>query len=78
MTRGASFEEVICGHLVAIEKHPRFEHQKILLFYYRHYVWAVPFVEDEDSVFLKTLYRSRKWTQMYLRGDYEKSKTDEI
>jgi hypothetical protein len=32
----------------------------------RQYVYLVPFVEDEQSVFLKTIIPSRKATKQYL------------
>jgi hypothetical protein len=31
-------------------------------------VWLIPFVEDENEVFLKTIIPSRKATKQYLRG----------
>jgi hypothetical protein len=31
-----------------------------------HYVYLVPFVEDEQTVFLKTIIPSRKATKQYL------------
>ena len=31
-----------------------------------HYVYLVPFVEDEHTVFLKTIIPSRKATKQYL------------
>ena len=29
----------------------------------------VPYVEDDDVIFLKTIFPSRKYTKMYLRKD---------
>jgi hypothetical protein len=66
-TRGVSFEEITEQRLVAIEDHPSIEYQKIMLYEYRNYIWAVPFVRDEKGVFLKTLYPSRKHTKKYLK-----------
>lgn len=38
--------------------------------------YLVPFVEDEEKYFLKTIYRSRKATKKYIKnkteGNYEK------
>jgi len=37
--------------------------------WYKKYIWIVPFVRDEDgTIFLKTLYPSRKYTKIY-KGD---------
>jgi len=33
------------------------------------YVYLVPYVETEESVFLKTIIPSRKMTKKYLKGD---------
>ena len=33
------------------------------------YAYIVPFVEDEDVIFLKTIIPSRKMTKLYLGGD---------
>jgi len=68
--RGISFE--IC--LVKIESkdvldilgsinHP---HQKIFVLEIEGYVYAVPFVENEEEIFLKTIIPSRKLTKKYL------------
>jgi hypothetical protein len=32
------------------------------------YAYLVPFVEDDDEVFLKTIIPSRKATKKYLKG----------
>lgn len=66
--RGASFEELIVAERVAIKRHPKKETQSIMLFKYRGYVWVVPYVENKDYKFLKTLYPSRKYTKLYKRG----------
>lgn len=68
-TRGASFEEILRSTLIAVKQHPKKEHQRIMLFEYRGYVWVVPYVEQADEIFLKTLYPSRKYTKMHKRGE---------
>ena len=68
-TRGVSFEEIIKGKLIAVKKHPRKEYQNIMLFEYKGYIWVVPFVEDGNEIFLKTLYPSRKYTKAYKKGN---------
>jgi len=66
-TRGASFEDIMRSKLIAIKKHPKKEHQNIMLFRYKRYIWAVPYVETDKEIFLKTLYPSRKYTRIYRR-----------
>jgi len=67
--RGLSFEDIFKARYIGTEKHPNREHQKLMLFEYKGQVWAVPFVEDEKELFLKTLYPSRKYTKLYQRGE---------
>jgi hypothetical protein len=67
-TRGVSFEEIIGARLVAVKNHPHKEAQNIMLFEFKNYIWIVPFVEDEEKIFLKTLYPSRKYTKAYNQG----------
>lgn len=64
-TRGVSFEDIIKAKLVAIKEHPKKLHQGMLLFEYKKYIWVVPFVEEKEHIFLKTLYPSRKYTKVY-------------
>ena len=68
-TRGVSFEEIIQSKLVAIKEHPKKEQQNLMLFQFRGYIWVVPFVEEKDHIFLKTLYPSRKFTKLYKKGE---------
>ena len=46
------------------EKYPG---QKIYLIEVNNYIWMVPFVEEDEKVFLKTAIPSRKATKKYLR-----------
>jgi hypothetical protein len=70
-TRGVSFEEMLQARLVAVQKHPKKENQKVMLFEYKEYIWVVPFVESEDEIFLKTLYPGRMYTRIYRRGELQ-------
>ncbi|MBF0485833.1 MAG: toxin [Candidatus Omnitrophica bacterium] len=63
--RGASFQEVLSGDFLQTIEHPSRTGQKIMLFRYRREVWAVPFVENEDEIFLKTTYPCRKYRKMF-------------
>jgi uncharacterized DUF497 family protein len=71
--RGISFEDVVFhierGDLLDTVEHPsllRFGRQKIFVVLMTDYVYLVPFVEDEEFVFLKTIIPSRKATRKYL------------
>lgn len=72
--RGISFERVVLhieqGDLLDILEHPRLEKyggQRILVVQIENYVFLVPCIEDEESVFLKTIFPSRKLTNQYIR-----------
>ena len=71
--RGVSFEGVVVaiesGGLLDILAHPnqaRYPRQRILVVASDNYVFLVPFVEEEDYFFLKTIIPSRKATRDYL------------
>lgn len=71
--RGMSFENVVVaiesGGLLDILAHPnqaKYPRQKVLVVECDNYVYLVPYVEEEDYVFLKTVIPSRKATRDYL------------
>ncbi len=64
-TRGVSFEEIISSKLIDIRKHPNREDQRVMVFEYKRYLWAVPYVVEEGCIFLKTIYASRKLMKIY-------------
>lgn len=71
--REISFEEVVLAleskQILAIVKHPntnRYPQQQIFIVNINHYAYLVPFVEDEEKVFLKTIIPSRKATKKYI------------
>ena len=70
--RNVSFEEVIFhiqnGDLLDVLDHPnkiKYPNQKIFVLAINEYVYYVPFVENEDSYFLKTIIPSRKLLKAY-------------
>lgn len=68
--RGVSFRvieaEIKAGRVVDIIEHPSRPNQRIMLLDRTGYIWAVPYVEeDEDLLFLKTAFPSRKFTRIY-------------
>lgn len=71
--RDISFEEVYIaiesGGLLEVIEHPnpkKYPNQKVFVVSINNYVYLVPFVEDEEKVFLKTIIPSRKATKKYL------------
>lgn len=67
--RGVSFDELVNGKFLGIERNSSREHQWIMLFEVRGYVWVAPYVESESCYFLKTAFPSRKHTKIYLKGE---------
>jgi hypothetical protein len=73
--RGVSFEQIIMhidrGDLLDIVGHPnqfKYPDQQMLVIEIQNYVYLVPFVEDNEGKFLKTIIPSRKATREYLGG----------
>ena len=71
--RGVSFESIVVAieseGLLDVLAHPnqaRYPRQRILVVAYDSYAYLVPFVEEEDYFFLKTIIPSRKATRDYL------------
>jgi hypothetical protein len=64
-TRGVSFEEIVVSKYIGKTNHPTKEHQEILVYEHKNYLWAVPFVVEGEGIFLKTLYPSRKLMKTY-------------
>jgi uncharacterized DUF497 family protein len=74
--RGIGFEEIVFhierGDLLDTLDHPnpeRYAGQRIFVVRRDDYVYLVPFVEDEHTVFLKTIIPSRKATKQSLEGE---------
>ncbi len=68
--RGISFQDVaaciLSDDLIDMVKNPSRGGQKAFVIRFRGYVWVVPFVlEDDDTLFLKTAYPSRKMAARY-------------
>ena len=73
--RGVSFEDVVfalqSGSLLDDSPHPnrvKYPHQRVLVVEIDRYAWLVPYVENDEEIFLKTIVPSRKATKHYL-GD---------
>ena len=67
--RGVSFEDILKFPVLKVGQHPNRADQKLLLIERKGYVWAVPFIESGDKIFLKTLYPSRKHTKLFRKGE---------
>lgn len=75
--RGISFEEVVLAieedGLVDILHHSnadKYPNQRVFVVVIDKYAYLIPFVEEEDYYFLKTVIPSRKATRDYLKdGD---------
>ncbi|MEW5771266.1 MAG: toxin [Pseudomonadota bacterium] len=71
--RGISFERIVvaieAGGLLDILAHPnqaKYPRQRVLVVACDNYAYLVPFVEEEDYFFLKTVIPSRKAARDYL------------
>lgn len=75
--RGVSFERIVVamesGGLLDILAHPnqsKYPKQRVLVVACDNYAYLVPFLEEEEHFFLKTVIPSRKATRDYLsRGE---------
>ena len=72
--RGVSFEVIVvaieAGGLLDILAHPnpaKYPRQRVLVVTADNYAYLVPFIEEEDYFFLKTVIPSRKATRDYLK-----------
>ncbi len=71
--RDIGFEEVVIaiqgGKLIETSDHPnknKYPTQSIFVIKIREYIYAVPFVEDDEKIFLKTIIPSRKLTKKFI------------
>ena len=74
-SRAVCFEDIVSaiengGVLDDIEhkNSAKYPHQRMYVILYNDYVYGVPYGRYEESVFLKTIYPSRKLTGIYLKG----------
>ena len=76
--RDISFEDVVLnislGNELDIYDHPnqgRYPGQKISVVLVEGYVYLIPFVENDEEIFLKTIIPSRKATKHYAGDTHE-------
>jgi len=70
--RQVSFEDVLYAlkneQLLDVIPSPAHDKQECLVVNINGYVYIVPFVRNEETIFLKTICPSRKHTKYYLKG----------
>lgn len=71
--RDVSFEDILIaideGNILDIVEHPnkkKYPSQRVFIVGIHGYAYAVPFVEDKEKIFLKTIIPSRKATKKYI------------
>lgn len=71
--RDIGFEDIDialeAGKILAVLKHPnskQYPNQELLVVEVAEYAYIVPFVMDDEKIFLKTIIPSRKATKKYL------------
>lgn len=70
--RGIGFEDIVfhvaSGDLLSVSDHPnsqKYANQKIMYVMVDDYVYLVPYVEEENRKFLKTIIPSRRATKEF-------------
>ncbi len=71
--RGVSFEDIVFylqqGALLDDIEHPnsdKYPHQRVFVINVDNYAYLVPYIENRNEIFLKTVIPSRKATKLYL------------
>ena len=71
--RDVSFEDVLVAvdearilDIVVHKNQKKYPNQFVLIVDIRGYAYLVPYVEDEEKIFLKTIIPSRKATKIYI------------
>lgn len=74
--RDLCFEDVLVaindGRILSIDTHPnklKYPKQQIYVVQLGEYAYLVPFVEDDEKIYLKTIIPSRRATKKYLKGE---------
>ena len=71
--RNITFEtvavKIINGDIIDDIYHPnkdKYLNQRIFVIDINDYIYLVPYIENEEEIYLKTIYPSRKFTKIYL------------
>ena len=77
-SRGICFEDMVFhierGDILDDYLHPNqqeYPEQRIMVIAFNNYAYLVPYVENEEELFLKTIIPSRKATRRYLGEKHE-------
>ncbi len=77
-SRGICFEDMVFhierGDILDDYLHPNqqtYPGQRIMVIAFNNYAYLVPYVENEEELFMKTIIPSRKATQQYLGEKHE-------
>jgi hypothetical protein len=69
--RNITFERCVVaiesGHILNNIENPARNGQNIFILEIDDYAYVVPYVEDANAMYFKTIYPSRKYTKLYLR-----------
>ena len=80
--RNISFEEIIVAIVEhdklidVIQNNGKYRDQKVLVVEIENYIYLCPFIENDNEIFLKTIYPSRKLTKIYLNEEGLKNGKD--
>jgi hypothetical protein len=80
--RNISFEEIIVAIVEhdklidIIQNNGKYKDQKVLVVEIENYIYLCPFIENDNEIFLKTIYPSRKLTKIYLNEEDLKNGKD--
>lgn len=76
--RGICFEDIVYyiekGDILDDYQHPnqkRYSEQRVMVIGINSYAYLIPYVEDEEEIFLKTIIPSRKATEIYFGGKHD-------
>lgn len=62
-------EKIIKGDIIDDIYHPnkdKYLNQRIFVIDIDDYIYLVPYIENKEEIYLKTIYPSRKFTKIYL------------
>jgi uncharacterized DUF497 family protein len=72
--RGIDFEEIVTAlkhtEFFEVQAHynkVKYGHQQILFIEVKNFIYLVPFVTSDNKIFLKTLFRSKKFTKLLIK-----------
>lgn len=73
--RGLSFEDIVFyiekHYILDDYQHPnktKYMNQRIMILNINSYAYIVPYIENDEEIFLKTIIPSRKATKIYFKG----------